>query len=390
MLQILADENIPYAQAAFGTLGTVRLLSGRAITSQDVRGADVLLVRSVTRVGPDLLTDSRVRFVGSATIGTDHVDRAWLEAQGIAFAHAPGSNADSVVAYVLAALLRQAVAEQVALEERTVGIVGCGNIGGRLAERLSALGVRVLLNDPPLQTAAEAAGADHAFVPLTQVLAEADIVTVHTPLERGGAHPTWHLIDAAALAAMRPGTWLVNAARGAVVDNTALRMALDDGRLGAALLDVWEGEPTPDPDLLRRTALATPHIAGYSFDGKVEGTAMLYDALVRHLSIQPRWDPETALAPGEDDRLALVPPDPRLARTPYLHAVVGQMYPIGEDDARLRQILKLPAGEHAAAFTHLRKTYPRRRAFDRHHLPAAAVPLAYRRAVEDGLRVQLI
>ena len=390
MLKILADENIPYAQTAFGTLGRVRLLPGRAITPQDLWDAHVLLVRSVTPVGPDLLAGSHVQFVGSATIGTDHIDRDWLEAQDIAFAHAPGSNADSVVEYVLGALLRQAVAEDVALEEQTVGIVGCGNIGGRLAERLQALGVRVLLNDPPLQAAAEVAGTDHAFVSLAQVLAEADAITVHTPLSRDNAYPTWHLIAAEALSAMRPGAWLVNTARGAVVDNAALHRALHEGRLGAALLDVWENEPTPDPGLMRRTALATPHIAGYSFDGKLAGTAILYDALVRHLGIQPSWDPETALTPSENDHLALVPPDPGLTLTPYLHAVVEQMYAISEDDARLRQTLRLPPEEQGAAFTHLRKTYPRRRAFDRHHLPAAAVPLAYRRAVEDGLRVQLV
>ena len=185
-LRILADENIPRAEAAFGTLGAVRMRPGRAIGPADVRETDVLLVRSVTPVNADLLDGSAVRFVGSATIGTDHIDRDYLREQGIAFAHAPASNADSVADYVIAALIRLAIRQRTALRGKTIGIVGCGNIGSRLAERLSALGLRVLQNDPPRAEEADAAGEAHDFVSLDTVLAEAGIITLHVPLTEEG------------------------------------------------------------------------------------------------------------------------------------------------------------------------------------------------------------
>lgn len=388
-LRIVADQNIPLVQEAFGGLGTVKTLPGRAITSVDVQDADVLLVRSVTPVDAALVEGSRVRFVGTATIGTDHVDAAYLQSRGIAFAYAPGSNAESVVEYVLAALLRLAVRQGEALRGKTVGIVGCGRIGGRLAERLPAFGVRVLKNDPPL-AAAQANGERDAFVDLADVLEASDVVTLHTPLTRDGAYATYHLIGNEELARQPEGAWLVNASRGPVTDNEALKHARADGRPAALVLDVWEGEPTPDPMLLSRTSLATPHIAGYSYDGKVQGTAMLYDALTAHLEASRNWDVRAALAPGPDDHLTLEPPDPALPEPAWLDALAQQMYAIEHDDVRLRDMLTLPPDQHAAYFTDLRKHYRRRRAFPHHTLSAEAVPPPYRQAVEKGLRVRLV
>lgn len=382
-LRIVADENIPWVEAAFGRHGTVRLLPGAAVTPEAVRDADVLLVRSVTRVDADLVAGARVRFVGSATIGTDHVDQAALAERGIAFAHAPGSNAGSVVEYVLAALLRLSVRHGEALRGRTVGVVGCGAIGERLARRLPAFGARVLRSDPPRAEREGAAG----FVDLDALLAEADVVTLHVPLTADGPHPTRHLLGAGALARMRPDAWLVNAARGAVVDNAALRAALAAGRPGAAVLDVWEGEPVPDAALVEAVALGTPHVAGYSYDGKVAGTRQLYDAFVRHLGVAPQWDDAAALAPGPADRLVLTPPPARLDEATWLDALVRPMYDVEADDARFRPLAALPPEARAAAFVRLRKAYPRRRAFERHTLPAAGVPAAYREAVEQGLGV---
>jgi erythronate-4-phosphate dehydrogenase len=333
-------------------------------------------------VGEALLRGSAVRFVGSATIGTDHVDRAYLLANDVAFAHAPGSNAQSVVEYVLAALLAVATGEDNAFRNRTVGVVGCGHIGGRLAARLPALGLRVLRCDPPLADAAEAEGRSHNFVPLATVLADADIVTLHPPLTRTGPHPSFHLIGADELAAMKPNALLVNASRGAVVDNAALREALEEGQIGGAVLDVWEGEPTPDPDLLRRTRLATPHIAGYSFDGKVQGTAMLYDALVAWLDTPSTWDADAVLA--ADGLLPLRPPKGE-GDIAWLDALVRQAYDIRADDARMREILSLPEEEQGTAFHRLRKTYPRRRAWEHHAIDADAVPPGLRTAVAEGL-----
>lgn len=385
-LRIVTDANVPYTLNAFASFGSVELKEGQAIGSAEVAEADVLLVRSVTRVDEALLRNSPVRFVGSATIGTDHVDLDYLREQDIAFAHAPGSNAQSVVEYILGALLAVYAEQDSVLTGRTVGVVGCGHIGGRLAECLPDLRMRVLRCDPPLADLAEEAGQAHEFVPLEAVLAEADVVTLHTPLTRSGPHATHHLIGADELAAMSSNVVLVNASRGAVVDNTALREALEAGQIAAAVLDVWENEPTPDPKLLALTALATPHIAGYSFDGKVQGTAMLHEALADWLGVSPTWDPESALA---EDLPPLRAPDKGLNETAWLDALARQAYDIRADDARMRDLLVLPVAEHSAAFHRLRKTYPRRRAWERHRIVEADVPVGYRTAVADGLGITL-
>jgi erythronate-4-phosphate dehydrogenase len=389
-LRIVADENIPCAEAAFGALGDVCTVKGRSIDAAAVADADVLLVRSVTPVGPALLADSPVQFVGSATIGTDHVDTDYLQEAGIAFAHAPGANADSVADYVVAALLHLAVRTQAPLSRMTVGIVGCGNIGGRLARRLPALGVEVLKNDPPRAEAAEAAGRTHDFMPLPAVLAQADVVTFHVPLTREGAHPTYHLADDEALAQLAEGTWLLNTSRGAVVDPYALRRAVEGGRLGALVLDVWANEPTPDPDLLDAADIATPHIAGYAYDGKVRGTAMLHAALTDHLGVDPAWTMDAALRPLPTAPLRCVPPDPALPAPDALHRIARQGYDIMADDRRLRGLLDRPREEHGDYFSRLRKTYPRRRELSRHTLPESTVPPALRTAVREGLTMQLL
>ena len=388
-LTVCVDENIPFAAEAFGRFGPVRLLPGRSIEPADVRAADVLLVRSVTPVGPELLDGSAVRFVGSATIGTDHVDRAYLAEEGIAFAHAPGSNADSVADYVIAALLNLCARHGRKLSTCTVGIVGCGNIGGRLARRLPSLDVSVRLNDPPRQEKETRSPFDRDFEPLGRVLEESNVVTLHTPLTTGGAHPTHHLVDEDALQRMQPGAWILNTSRGPVVDNNALREALQDGHVEAAVLDVWEGEPTPDPALLRQVDVATPHIAGYAIDGKVRGTKMLYDALCDHLGVEKTWDPAPLLAPDHPDALRCSPPDARLPQTDYLHALARQAYDLAADDRRMRDLLDQPSAERGAHFSRLRKTYPTRREFQQFSLPASAVPDAYAEAVTQGLTLSL-
>jgi erythronate-4-phosphate dehydrogenase len=388
-LQILADENIPCVEAAFGALGSIERCAGRAIGPAEVRAADVLLVRSVTPITSSLLEGSDVQFVGSATIGTDHVDRDYLAEAGIAFAHAPASNADSVADYVVTALLTLARQTDTPLHERTVGIVGCGNIGGRLARRLPALGLEVLRNDPPLAAEAEAAGEDHPFVSLDRVLRTADIVTCHVPLTSNEPHPTHHLIDDEAFAEMQPGTWLLNTARGPVVDNDALRAAIAEGPVTAAALDVWEGEPTPDPDLIRAVDVATPHIAGYAYDGKVRGTTMLYEALCEHLGVEPSWDSSTVLRPDHPDTLCCNPPDPRLPRTDWLHHLAAQAYDLAADDVRMREILERSPEKQGDYFSHLRAAYPIRREMQTHIISRSGVPEAYREAVENGLTMQI-
>jgi erythronate-4-phosphate dehydrogenase len=385
-LRILADENIPFVNEAFAGFGIVRSLPASQITPEAVRNCDVLLVRSVTRVDAALLDSSRVQFVGSATGGIDHVDLEYLQQRGITFAHAPGSNADSVVEYVLAALFELAVRRRISLRGRVAGIVGCGHIGGRLARRLPALGLEVLCCDPPL---AEQSG--HAdFVSLEVLLKEADVVTLHVPLTRTGPYPTFHLIDAAALAHMRAAAWLINTSRGAVVDSQALLAARRQGRPAAVVLDVWESEPTPDPELIAQVDLATPHIAGHSFEGKTQGTLMLVDALAHHLKLEPELNSRDFLQADPEEGWELIPPDPCLSETEWLANLVRQMYDIAADDARFRTLMLHASDEQRAErFRLLRRNYPRRRSFSRYRIERARVPEAFREAVTQGLGVQL-
>ena len=353
---IVADENISFVQAAFGHLGEVRVMPGRAMTADAVRDAELLLVRSVTRVDEALLAGSRVRFVGTATIGTDHVDVEALRRAGIAFAAAPGSNADSVAEYVTAALLVAAGRKGWSLAERRIGVVGVGNVGSRVAAGAEALGMQTLLNDPPLQRKT----GDRKFLPL-EALFDCDVITLHVPLEAGGPDPTHHLADAAFLARMRPDAVFVNTSRGAVADNAALLDALSRGRPAEAVLDVWEGEPRISVELLERVLLGTPHIAGYSLDGKVNGTAMLYAAACDFLGVAPKWNMAEAMPLPEVPEITL---DPRGRRVEdVLREAVLSVYPIEHDDRALRATAGLPREERAAAFDRLRKEYPARREF---------------------------
>jgi erythronate-4-phosphate dehydrogenase len=373
-LRIVADANIPLLADAFGPLGEVAALPAERMTPDAVRGADALLVRSVTKVNPALLDGSRVRFVATATIGFDHVDQAYLASRGIGFAYAPGSNARSVAEYVLAAIHALAEADGFGVTDKVLGIVGCGNVGGRLAAMASGLGIRVLRNDPPL---ARKTG-DPKYVSL-DAMAEADIVTFHVPLERAGLDATYHMIDERLLARLKPGAIVINSSRGSVADSAALKNAAGGGHIAALVLDVWEGEPNIDADLLRRVRLATPHIAGYSYDGKVNGTRMVREALCRHFGLQRSWDPAALMPPPATPRVAL----PRgLTAQQALRWAIKAAYDIEADDARLRTIANRPADERGKFFSDLRKTYPVRREF-----PCTTVELdAPDAAVEAALK----
>ena len=426
-MRVLADHNIPLAEDFFSTVGAVETLPASMISSERLSDADILLVRSVTSVNDALLDGSRVQFVGSATSGTDHVDLEYLRDRGIGFAHASGANADSVVEYVLAALLHQCVCREQPPREQTVGLIGCGNIGGRLARRLPALEFRIRCCDPFLAdagaqdaraaqspisgapTGGPAGAPAHApeFLPLDDVLSSSDVVTLHVPLH-GPPHATRHLLDASALDTMRPGALLINTSRGAVVDSGALMSALAGGSLAGAVLDVWENEPAPEANLIRRAALATPHIAGYSYDGKVAGTRMLYEAVCRHFDVDVNdgaVDANGAAANGgadvseeagrsgtaavrESAALHLSPPDPTLPPAEAIHWLIQQMYDIAADDRRMRPLAELPDEERRRAFIELRRQYPRRRTFSRFSLDPETLPAELHRAVYQGLGIQ--
>jgi erythronate-4-phosphate dehydrogenase len=349
-MQIVADESIPYVREAFGSLGTIRLASGREIAPAHVRDADILLTRSVTRVNKALLGASKVRFVGSATIGVDHIDLPYLRSRGIVFAYAPGSNANSVAEYVLAAIL---ALEQKSFARRTLGVIGLGRIGTLVKAKAEALGMAVLANDPPLGRAGRS-----GLISLTKLLSLSDIVSCHVPLSTEEPDATFHLLDRVKLSLMRPDAVLINTARGPVVDNRALLSVLQKDRLGAAVLDVWEGEPEPDPRLLAAVTVGTPHIAGYSFDGKLNGTKLLYESVCDFLKYPQQWNP-----PSLSSGVAHVRIDPTRSLDDFIAPLVARSYDIRRDDAALRALAKFSTPERGNAFDRLRATYPRRLEF---------------------------
>ena len=347
-MEILVDENMPYAQDLFSRLGEVRPVPGRHITADILRGADALMVRSVTKVDAALLQNSTVKFVGTATAGTDHVDTDWLARAGIGFSGAPGCNAVAVVEYVFSALLWLAERDGFFLRDKTVGIIGAGNVGGRLNRRLRALGIRTLLCDPPLADRGEAG----PFYPLEKLVAEADILTFHTPLTRSGPYATWHAVDDELLAALPDGRILINACRGAVVDNAALLKALESGKNLHAILDVWEPEPALSLPLLSRAAIGTPHIAGYTLEGKARGTTQVFEAYSHFLGKPQAVPLEQLLPPPAVERIRVRGPldEGMLRRLSHL------VYDVRRDDAVLRRVAAVP-GE----FDRLRKQYGERR-----------------------------
>ncbi len=377
-MKTVCCSNMPFVADAFGTLGETVVKDGRAITSADVRDADLLAVRSTTRVNRELLEGSRVRFVGTATIGTDHMDLPWLEQQGIRWRYAPGCNANSVSEYVTAALLCLADRHGLTLRGKTMGVVGVGNVGAKVVDKARALGMRVLVNDPPRQRTGEAQHVSPAdssesfpFVELDVVRREADVVTFHVPLIRDGRDRTVHMADAFFFDGLKPGAILINAARGPVVDSDALLAALEAGMVRHAVLDTWEGEPNYRRDVLARVDMATPHIAGHSFEGKVMGTVMVYREACRFLGVDPTWTPDALLpeptAPGRE-----MAANNRNDEA-VLRELVRAVYDIEADDLALRETaapgFKAPTGTtrdkpaHASGFDALRKNYPIRREF---------------------------
>lgn len=378
-MHIVADENIPLLDEFLGQFGRLTRLPGRLIDRTSIADADVLLVRSVTRVDAAMLAGTPVRFVGTCTIGTDHLDLAGLRAAGIEVASAPGCNARGVVEYVLSCLLTLAERSASRWQDRTVGIVGVGEVGGRLATVLEALGIQTVLCDPP-----RAERGESGFVEIDELIRRCDVISCHVPLNTDGVHPTRHLFDAARLASLRPGTWLINSSRGPVIDNRALLHVLQQRSDLLVALDVWEHEPLVDPQLAARCALATPHIAGYSLDGKLRGTAQVYQALCRFLDVPVAMTLEQ-LAPRSGAGEWLV--EPGTPEDWALTRALRLVYDVRDDDARLRAMLVRASSEQASreGFDRLRKDYPLRRECNLLRVvTAASEPQVARRLLAAG------
>jgi len=353
-MQIVCARNMPLAGEAFSTLGQCTLLDGRKIRREDLQNTELLAIRSTTPTGADLLDGTPVRFVGTATIGTDHMDIPYLEEHGIQWCYSPGCNANSVSEYITAALLVLGVRHSIPLSGKTLGVIGVGNVGTRVAEKGRALGMHVLLNDPPRQRCEPDAGP---FVSLEQLLAESDIVSLHVPLTHEGPDATAHMANADFFKAMRPGSIFLNAARGGAMNTEALLKALRSGHIAHCVIDTWEKEPDISQELLVQADIATPHIAGHSYEGKVQGTVMVYEAACRFLGIRPAWKAEPHMPPPTVPFLTL-PPQGQSSEE-ALHSVVSAIYDICQDDQRLRAA----GGHNPEAFDDLRKHYPMRREF---------------------------
>jgi len=355
-MKIIADANIPFVAECFSSIGEVATLQGRAITASAVCDADILLVRSVTAVNEDLLADSKVKFVGTATIGTDHIDTAFLEKNNIGFASAPGSNANSVAEYIIAALLETGQKYNIKLNKSSIGIIGAGNVGGKVAQKANALGLKTYLNDPPLKRQT----GDTKYLPKKKLF-DCDFITLHTPLSFEGIDKTFHLADERFFSCLKKGCIFLNTSRGPVADTQALKNAIKTGRLKAAVLDVWENEPEIDTELLELADIATAHIAGYSLDGKVGGMIMIYNAVCNYFDIKPQYTVQSFLpvpVVGE-----LVVDEGNVSEQELLLDAVRRIYDIKADDRKLREILSLQPEKRADFFDKLRRDYLIRREF---------------------------
>jgi len=356
-VKIVCAETVLLGQDAFSVAGKTAVVPDREISRDDLMDADALIVRSKTKITEELLKGTPVKFVGTATAGTDHMDTGWMERNGIYWCAAPGCNANSVSEYLIAALLVLGQRHGFDLEGKTIGVIGCGNVGSLVVRKCHALGMNVLRNDPPLA----AVSTDPDFVSLEQVLAESDIVTLHVPLVKQKPWPTERMADYRFFEQLRPGAVFINAARGSVCDYDALLAARAGGAVSHMVIDVWSPEPVFRTDVLETADLASPHIAGHSYEGKLNGTITCYKELCNFFEIPGTWDVAASLPEPEIPALTM---DCRgRDDEEVLHEMVRRVYDITIDDALIRNAAVHNEIDRARNFDALRKTYRTRREF---------------------------
>jgi erythronate-4-phosphate dehydrogenase len=353
MLKITIDENISHAKEAFSQLGEVELFPGRMITKDKLSKTDILIIRSVTNVTKELLSNTPVKFVGTATIGTDHVDIEYLKTNNIAFTDAKGCNANAVAEYVFTAITEIINRQKFKFNNLTLGVVGVGNIGSKVVKLGKMLGMNILQNDPPLKRLTKS----NEFIELDDLLKKSDIITFHVPLNLAGVDKTIHLLNSGKFSLIRNKAVIINSSRGGVVDNAAMANIIDEKSF-TVVLDVWENEPAINLSLLKNVLFATPHIAGYSYEGKVNGTKMIYDALCNFLSIKPEWQPKPL--PVEDHQINI---EQNYKLEELFNKILRKIYKIEEDDDEMKKMLMMNKKETAKHFDSLRKHYPLRREF---------------------------
>lgn len=348
-MKIVADDKIPFLRGALEPYAEVIYLPGKQISKEDLIDSDALLIRTRTKCTESLLEGTKISFIGTATIGFDHIDTHYCKSQKITWTNAPGCNSSSVHQYIAAALFKISAADNFNLKDKTLGIIGVGNVGSKVEKLARSIGMKVLLNDPP-RARTEGSGNFHS---LDTLLSESDIITVHVPLNLLGEDFTYHLFNEESVGKIRRGTWFINSSRGEVADTQSIKSALHEGRLKGAIIDVWEKEPDIDRDLMQMALIATPHIAGYSTDGKANGTAMVVNSLGKYFNLTfDNWYPGNLPSPaspfisiecnGKSDE-------------EILREAVNYTYNIEEDNLNLR---KSPSD-----FEKLRGDYPLRREF---------------------------
>lgn len=352
-MKLVIDENISFAREAFSLFGEVILLSGRDITRTVLKDADVLIVRSVTKVDEKLLENTPVKFVGTATIGIDHIDLEYLNSRNIRFADAKGCNAFAVAEYFLTALMKVCSDEKIILADKSIGVIGVGNVGSKVSKFSELLGLKVLKNDPPLQRT----NPSELFFKLNEAL-QCDIVTLHVPLSFEGADKTFHLLNEENLESLKDGTILINTSRGAVVDNKALSKIIAKKNI-RVISDVWEDEPDVDLSLLEKVKIATPHIAGYTLEGKVNGTIMIFNELNKFLGTNHHFN---FTLPAVERNLLSYAKD--YIDEAEFYNVLLRIYDIESDNDRMKEMLYFSREDRIKHFDMLRKHYPLRREFN--------------------------
>ncbi|AFH50664.1 Erythronate-4-phosphate dehydrogenase [Ignavibacterium album JCM 16511] len=352
-MKLVVDENIEFAKEAFSLFGQTILLPGREITNEVLKDADILIVRSVTNVGEKLLNGTSVKFVGTATIGTDHIDLNYLNYRNIRFADAKGCNAFAVAEYFLTALMKVCSDEKISLQDKSIGIIGVGNVGSKVAKFSELLGLKILRNDPPL----ERKNPHEKFYSLDEAL-QCDIVTLHVPLTFKGYDKTFHLLNENNLMKIKDGAILINTSRGAVVDNKSLRKIVTGKNLHL-IFDVWENEPDLDLSLLERVKIGTPHIAGYTLEGKVNGTIIIFDALNSFLGTDYQFD--FTLPPVKNNILSY---NKNIFDEQEFSNLLSEIYNIETDNDQMKKMLYFGREDRIKYFDTMRKYYPLRREFN--------------------------
>jgi len=366
-MKVIIDDKIPYIKGALEPFAEVLYLPGKDTTPAVVKEADALITRTRTICNESLLKGSKVSFIATATIGFDHIDTAYCEQSGITWTNAPGCNAKSVEQYIASVLFVMAERKGWTLAGKTLGVVGVGQVGSKVARLASILGMKVLLNDPPRARVEGETG----FCSLETVLAESDIITLHVPLNLQGEDATYHMADEAFFKRLGKKPMLINACRGEVMDTKAAIEAVRQERLTGLVVDCWEFEPNPDPTLLSLVDLATPHIAGYSKDGKANGTSMSVQALSRFFNLGIDDWTATGVEVPEQTTLSLVgsSADGTLLNNQELLAqAILSTYDIRKDDNDFRK--------EPHRFEALRGDYPLRREFPVYTIEATKLPAA--------------